>query len=86
MTLSARIGVLTATLLVLPISLLELGHLIRFGHFLPFGLHADVVEQFWREFSDMGRLERHAIDNDVNSAAATARELQQRLRDGLLDV
>jgi hypothetical protein len=43
MTLSARIGVLTATLLVLPISLLELGHLIRFGHFLPFGLHADVV-------------------------------------------
>jgi tRNA uridine 5-carbamoylmethylation protein Kti12 len=50
------------------------------------GLNADVVEQFWREFSDMGRLERHAIGNDVNSASATVRELQQRLRDGLLDV
>jgi tRNA uridine 5-carbamoylmethylation protein Kti12 len=50
------------------------------------GLHADVVEQLWREFSVMGPLERHAIDNAVDSAAATARELQQRLRDGLLDV
>jgi hypothetical protein len=45
-----------------------------------------VVEQLWREFSDMGRLERHAIDNDVSSAAATVWELQQRLREGLLHV
>jgi len=28
---------------VLPIGLLELGHLVRFGHFFPFGLHADLV-------------------------------------------
>jgi tRNA uridine 5-carbamoylmethylation protein Kti12 len=50
------------------------------------GLRADVVEQLWREFWDIGRLERHVIDDDVNSAAATARELQERLQEGLLDV
>ncbi len=38
-----RIGLLTAALLLLSISLLQLGHLIRFGHFFPFGLHADVT-------------------------------------------
>lgn len=30
-------------LLILVVSFLELGHLIRFGHFPPFGLHADVM-------------------------------------------
>ena len=38
-----RIGLIAAALLVLPLSLLELGHLVRFGHFFPFGLHADLV-------------------------------------------
>jgi hypothetical protein len=43
MTLSRRIGIVAITLLVLPVGLLELGHLVRFGHFPPFGLHADVL-------------------------------------------
>lgn len=30
-------------LVVLPVSLLELGHLVRFGHLPPLGLHADVL-------------------------------------------
>ena len=50
------------------------------------GLRADVVEQLWREFADMGQLERHVIENDVSGAAAAARELQQRLQDGRLHV
>lgn len=43
MRLWRKVGVFAATLLVLPISLLELGHLARFGHLFPFGLHADVL-------------------------------------------
>jgi hypothetical protein len=43
MTLSTRIAVIAASLLVVGIGLLELDHLVRFGHFSPFGLHADVV-------------------------------------------
>jgi hypothetical protein len=46
----------------------------------------DVVEQLWREFFDMGLLEDHVIDNELSSAATTVRELQRRLREGLLDV
>lgn len=46
---------------------------------------ANVVEQLWREFSDLGRLEPHAVDSRGN-APATVRELQERLRDGRLDV
>jgi hypothetical protein len=40
---SGRIALIIGMISVLPISLLELGHLVRFGHFFPFGLHADVV-------------------------------------------
>jgi hypothetical protein len=43
MTLSTRIAVFAGSLLLLGVSLLEIGHLVRFGHFPPFGLHADVV-------------------------------------------
>jgi hypothetical protein len=43
MKIPPKIGLLTAAVLLLPISLLQLGHLIRFGHFFPFGLHADVT-------------------------------------------
>jgi|HubBroStandDraft_6_1064221.scaffolds.fasta_scaffold05836_3 hypothetical protein len=38
-----RISVIAAALLILPFSLAELCHLLRFGHFFPFGMHADVV-------------------------------------------
>ena len=43
MTRWKRIGLVIAALLVLPIGLLQLGHLLRFGHLFPFGLHADVL-------------------------------------------
>ena len=43
MTLSARIAVFTASLLIVGVGLIELGHLVHFGHLTPFGLHADVV-------------------------------------------
>jgi tRNA uridine 5-carbamoylmethylation protein Kti12 len=45
-----------------------------------------VIEQLWREFSDLGRLERHAIDNDDGSPAATAGVVRRRLREGTLGV
>src|SRR5215510_6120258 len=43
MTRLQRIVLTAATLLVLPIGLLEFGHLVRFEHFFPFGLHADLM-------------------------------------------
>jgi hypothetical protein len=43
MTQRRLVGLFIVTLLVLPIGLVQLGHLARFGHFFPFGLHADVV-------------------------------------------
>jgi predicted kinase len=46
---------------------------------------AGVVEQLWREFSDLGPLEPHGIDSH-GSVPATVREVLQRLRDGRLDV
>ena len=43
-----------------------------------------VVEQLWRDFADLGPLERHAIDTGATSAEATAEALARRLRDELL--
>jgi len=43
MRMAKRIGLLAVAVLLLPISLLQLGHLIRFGHLFPYGLHADVT-------------------------------------------
>jgi hypothetical protein len=43
MTLSVKIFVFTGSLLILGISVVELAHRIHFGHFIPFGLHADIV-------------------------------------------
>jgi hypothetical protein len=43
MTRLRRIGLVTVALVILPIGLLQLGHLARFGHFFPYGLHADVM-------------------------------------------
>jgi predicted kinase len=45
-----------------------------------------VVEQLWREFSNLGALERHAIDNNDSSPETTARHLLLSLRQGQLDV
>lgn len=43
-----------------------------------------VVEQIWREFSDLGPLERHAIDTTSESAAEIVDLLSARLGVGLL--
>jgi hypothetical protein len=43
MTPLKRIEVFAFSALVLTVGLLEFGHLVRYGHFPPFGLHADVV-------------------------------------------
>jgi tRNA uridine 5-carbamoylmethylation protein Kti12 len=45
---------------------------------------ADVVERLWRDFADLGALDRHAIDAEAESAGEIADLLAQRLRDGLL--
>jgi tRNA uridine 5-carbamoylmethylation protein Kti12 len=45
-----------------------------------------VLEGLWRDFADLGSLERHVIDSDNRSAAEIADEVAQRLRDGLLNV
>lgn len=45
-----------------------------------------VVERLWRDFADLGSLERHAVDSDGKGAKETAQEVEQRLREGLLDV
>jgi adenylate kinase family enzyme len=45
-----------------------------------------VVEQIWRDFADLGPLDRHAIDTDGKGADEVADALAQRLRDGLLMV
>ena len=51
----------------------------------PRGLEsAGVVEQLWRDFADLGPLERHAIDAETQSAVQTAEVVARRLRDGLL--
>jgi hypothetical protein len=45
-----------------------------------------VIEQIWRDFAELGSLERHAIDSDGKSAAQVAEEVAQRLGEGLLGV
>jgi hypothetical protein len=45
-----------------------------------------VVERLWRDFADLGPLERHAIDSGGASAEQVAEELAQRVREGLLGV
>jgi predicted kinase len=45
-----------------------------------------VVEQLWREFSNLGALERHVIKSGDGHPGTTARELRQRLREGRLTV
>lgn len=43
-----------------------------------------VLQRLWREFSDLGPLEDHAIDNDAVAPASTVAELLRRLRQGAL--
>ncbi|MFZ2114006.1 MAG: AAA family ATPase [Solirubrobacteraceae bacterium] len=45
-----------------------------------------VVEHVWRDFADLGPLERHAIDGYGKSAEQVAEEVAQRLQEGLLYV
>lgn len=45
-----------------------------------------VLEQLWREFANLGPLERHAIDNSHDTPGATAAELRHHLEYGLLDL
>src|SRR2546423_2731983 len=44
-----------------------------------------VFERLWREFADLGPLERHVVEGDDLTAAQGADLLAQRLRDGALD-
>jgi hypothetical protein len=50
------------------------------------GAAAEVVEQLWREFDELGPLERHAIDPGERSPEEVAELVSQRLRDGTLAV
>jgi predicted kinase len=45
-----------------------------------------VIEQLWRDFDDLGSLERHVIDSTAKRTEEVAAEVAQRLRDGLLSV
>ena len=45
---------------------------------------AAVVERLWQDFSDLGPLERHAIDVDAESAREIASVIARRYRDGQL--
>jgi tRNA uridine 5-carbamoylmethylation protein Kti12 len=45
-----------------------------------------VVERLWRDFADLGPLERHAIDGHDESPREVADELSRRLQAGLLAV
>lgn len=45
MRLLRKLGILALTVLVFAFGLVELVHLVRFGHLLPFGLHSDVVSR-----------------------------------------
>ena len=45
---------------------------------------AAVVEQLWRDFADLGDLERHAVDLKAENAGEAADLLAARLRDGSL--
>lgn len=46
----------------------------------------EVVEQLWRDFADLGSLERHAVDSDAKSTDEIAEEVAQRLHEGLLRI
>jgi tRNA uridine 5-carbamoylmethylation protein Kti12 len=43
-----------------------------------------VVERLWRDFADLGALERHAVDVDAESPDEAAGLLDARIRDGTL--
>lgn len=43
MTRLSKIAVIAVSLTAFGVSLFEAGHLVRFGHLAPFGLHADVL-------------------------------------------
>lgn len=45
-----------------------------------------VIEQLWHSFSDLGALERHAVEVDGESPAAVATILAKRSAEGLLSV
>ena len=45
---------------------------------------AGVVEHLWRDFADLGPLERHAIDLGTQNPSETAGLVAQNLRDGVL--
>jgi hypothetical protein len=45
---------------------------------------ADVVEQLWYDFSDLGDLEHHAIEIGTRTAEQTAELVAERLRSGAL--
>ena len=45
-----------------------------------------VLERLWSEFSDLGPLEGHAIDNGRSAPEETVREVMVRLRDGTLEI
>jgi hypothetical protein len=45
MRLSVKIATFVASLLTLGFMLVELAHLVHFGHFIPLGLHADAVSR-----------------------------------------
>jgi tRNA uridine 5-carbamoylmethylation protein Kti12 len=47
---------------------------------------AEVMERLWRDFADLGDLERHVIEPGEATPAETANMLDQRLRDGQLCV
>jgi tRNA uridine 5-carbamoylmethylation protein Kti12 len=48
--------------------------------------NANVIEQLWDDFADLGSLEGHVIASTETSPEATAAELGRRLEDRLLDV
>jgi len=50
----------------------------------PKRLDDGVLERLWRAFEDLGPLERLVIDNDAQTAEATADVVVRRLRDGSL--
>ena len=44
----------------------------------------EVVERLWRDFAELGELERHAVDAGTSSPERAAEALERRLRDGSL--
>ncbi|MFL6222274.1 MAG: ATP-binding protein, partial [Actinomycetes bacterium] len=46
--------------------------------------HLEVIDALWREFTDLGALEPHAVDVDAKPAGEIADLLAARVRDGSL--